>query len=391
MRAAELLNSIPMELTDRLGRQTLVDYSVQRLRGRVMLELLLYGMLRSERLSTRVLEAFYNSPLFAAVSSKDPDHQVRHTSIAERLKTIPADYFAELVDWAYDTYMAEQRRDELTAHLYRVDSTMVRISSALVDWGMRVGRKPKDRPQQVQLKITLGMKGALPRRVDIHQEQAYLAEERALRELIEGSSHEEGQTVCFDMGLKSRATLVDFDGRGIRFITRGRKDLRYDEVGRHAAPPAEQDGLRFVRDSRVRLYRDGGERVEHDFRLIEAEVIDGGERLYFLTNIWELDAALVARIYRRRWDIEVLFRFLKQELNLNHLLSHSLNGIRVQIYVTLLLAILLSTYKSTNGLRGYKIAKLRFEEELLLHIIQLVNSGQLDLERLRVATPYNST
>jgi len=84
MTVKAILNSIPGHLTDKLAEETGVNHSVQRLRGRVMLDLLIFGMIRSERLSTRVLEELYASKLFNVFSSKDKNHKTRHSSIADR-------------------------------------------------------------------------------------------------------------------------------------------------------------------------------------------------------------------------------------------------------------------------------------------------------------------
>ncbi len=69
-------------------------------------------------------------------------------------------------------------------------------------------------------------------------------------------------------------------------------------------------------------------------------------------------------LYRHRWDIEVFFKFLKQELNFSHLINRSENGIRVMLYCTMIAAILLLAYKELNGLKGYKIMKQQFVNEM---------------------------
>jgi len=66
----------------------------------------------------------------------------------------------------------------------------------------------------------------------------------------------------------------------------------------------------------------------------------------------------------------MFFRFIKQELTVKHLLNHSENGVKIQIYAALITAILLIVYKVSNRIPSYKIAKLKFEEELLLLLMQ---------------------
>jgi IS4 transposase len=72
----------------------------------------------------------------------------------------------------------------------------------------------------------------------------------------------------------------------------------------------------------------------------------------------------VAEVYKSRWDIEVLFKFLKQEMNLKHFVCNDTNAIQVMIYCTLIVAMLLLVYKKLNNIRSYKIAKIRFFNEL---------------------------
>jgi len=376
MEVSEILNKIPTSLTDKLAKETGVDHSVQRLRGRVMLDLLLFGMIRSERSSTHVLEKLYGTKLFEAFSSKDKDHQTRHSSIAERLKVISPDYFKAIFEWSFDFFFKDYGGSKTLQKLTRFDSTMIKISSALVDWGMRVGRKPKDSPRKVQLKVTLGFKGMFPKVVNIHHEQKYLSEENALKKIILENGSKSNEIISFDLGLKSRESLKEIDGQRIKFVTRGGDNLRYEVIKSKEKLPKKQNGLRFIQDSTVHLYSDGHEVVAHEFRLIEVEDIETQKRLYFITNIIHLSAVQIAEIYRQRWDIEVFFRFIKQELNIKHLLSHSLNGIKVQIYVTLTLAILLTVFKMSNNLKGYKLPKIEFEDQLLFYIFAQLKLGE---------------
>ena len=66
---------------------------------------------------------------------------------------------------------------------------------------------------------------------------------------------------------------------------------------------------------------------------------------------------------RRHWDIEVFFRFLKQELNFSHFLSVSENGLRIILYMTLITIVMIMMYKRRTGM-GYPEAKLSFRIEM---------------------------
>ena len=92
-------------------------------------------------------------------------------------------------------------------------------------------------------------------------------------------------------------------------------------------------------------------------------------------------------MYRRRWDIEVFFRFLKQELNFSHFLSLNDNGIQVILYMTLITAMLVMIYKKENEI-GYKTAvrRMGIELESLVMAIIVIQSGG-DLRKTELPDP----
>ncbi|WP_221409213.1 transposase [Dysgonomonas alginatilytica] len=90
-----------------------------------------------------------------------------------------------------------------------------------------------------------------------------------------------------------------------------------------------------------------------------------------ITNEFDLSAKEITDAYRCRWDIEVFFRFIKQELNGSHLVSLNKNGIEVMLYMTLIVAMLILIYKHANNI-GYKTAKGRFTMEIRNLIISMI-------------------
>ena len=112
--------------------------------------------------------------------------------------------------------------------------------------------------------------------------------------------------------------------------------------------------------------------VDTPFRLIVAITkTEQPKEFWFITNDFDLSAKEVAQAYRRRWGIEVFFRFIKQELNVSHLVSLNKNGIEVMLYMTLIVAMLILIYKKANKI-GYKTAKRRFKMELRNLAIALI-------------------
>ncbi|MEZ4958553.1 MAG: transposase [Saprospiraceae bacterium] len=108
-----------------------------------------------------------------------------------------------------------------------------------------------------------------------------------------------------------------------------------------------------------------------------------GQLLSFVTNVWELPADVIAEIYRQRWDIEVLFRFLKQEMNLTHFVCNDLNAIQVMLYFTMIAAMLVLIYKKHNDIKSYKKAKIQFFKELFYSVMLDVLESPEGLEWLK--------
>lgn len=365
----DLIGIFPESVLAKIGSDTKVDDNVSRLYGDRMFKLLLFTMMRSDRISTRVLEEFYKSPFFAILAQKG-NHTTRHSSLASRLNTMNPVYFARLFELSVQQFRPQLSGKQLFKRIKRFDSTMIALSAALVDWGMRVGCPPKEGKGKVQLKLTMSVHGHLPTSLKCFFEQEHLSEEKALKEAILNSGLKKGDLVVFDRGLKSRKTLIGFDKQAIQFVTAGSANTRY-EVQEEYRNVKERtaDGLRFIQDSKVYLYGTGNKLIEHPFRLIEAEIIETGKRIIFITNVWSLSAMDIARVYRHRWDIEVFFRFIKQQLKIKHLINRSENGVQIQMFTALIAAILILVFKISNNISSYTIAKIRFEEHLLLLIV----------------------
>jgi IS4 transposase len=104
--------------------------------------------------------------------------------------------------------------------------------------------------------------------------------------------------------------------------------------------------------------------VNHNFRLVIVQSkAEQDKQFYLLTNDFEISVKEIAQAFRRRWDIEVFFRFLKQEMNVSHFVSLNKNGIQVMLCMTLIVAMLIQIYKKANKI-GYKTAKRRFSMEI---------------------------
>jgi transposase len=383
--AADLLRVIPEALMSHLSEHTGVDHYTKVLHGKKMFYLLMYGILENDRLSQRTLEDTFNDTIFKILFGLDEDERICRSSLSERLGKIAPDYFRQIYDCVYEQFSACYSTVEREKYnLIRVDSTIVYdLSSRMVD-GFR-----HNQHHNKCVKISVAFDGMLPCDAGLFTTSEYSSEEKALPDVIRSYVKKDTDypnLYIIDRGLQSSRTMRDFSNDQIAFIVRARENRKYVELESLLMDDANRDlgSLTLVRDSKVYLYASihihskrgknfyREELVEHPFRLIVAtDKDDPARKFWFITNDFDMTPKEITDNYRRRWDIEVFFRFLKQELNTRHLISLNSNGIRVMLYMTLITAMLVLIYKRANNI-GYKTAKRRFAMEIRDMAIQMI-------------------
>lgn len=364
----ELVDLLPPSYLHQLAEELAVDKWVRKLKAGTIFKLVLYSILNSERLSLRVMEDNFKDPMFQAMSPLFSSEQVTWTGIRERLMKLKIDFCRKLYETVYEKADQMYGGKSLEGyHLKRYDSTMITTFSHLLE-GIKVGNSSKGK---TQIKLTTELKDDFLIQMHFHKDQALLSEETALKQAILHSPHTAKEISIFDKGLKSRKTFEQLDQQGILFVGRLNENARYELL--HPIwqddGSADTDELEFMQDSAVHLYKGGTQVLTLKLRLVQFRLKKNGQSLYFLTNVWELPAPIIAQIYSLRWDIEVLFRFLKQEMNLSHFVCNDLNAIQVMLYFTMIAAMLLLIYKKHNNIQSYKKAKIRFFKELFYSLI----------------------
>lgn len=358
----ELLAMIPSPFLEQLAEELMVDTWVRKLKAEGVFKLVLFSLLQSERLSLRVMEENSKDPYFKALYPAFEADKATWVGIRNRLIQLDLRYCRRLYETVYERALALYGEKALSGyHIKRYDSTMIATFSHLLE-GMRVGNTKKGK---TQVKLTTELRDDFLIQMHFHKDQGHLSEELALKEAIEASEHSNQEIVVFDKGLKSRQSFSSFEQAGIGFVARSNGVTRYELIEAKAKTENDPPGLEWLEDSTVYLYESGHNLVETQLRLIRYRIRETGEILCFITNLWHLPASVIAQAYRRRWDIEVLFRFMKQEMNLTHFVCNDEHAIQVMLYFTMIAAMLVLIYKKHNRIRSYKMAKIQFFKELI--------------------------
>jgi transposase len=261
--------------------------------------------------------------------------------------------------------------------LQRVDSSLVTDVSNRLKEGLTCGNIHK---KGKMLKYTINYDGMYGSFARVHKEGKYASETLALPENVrEHFKHHPDQSTVylFDRGQSSADAFSGMKSQsGLLFIGRLLENRKlhivreFDCTFKHFAQGTlKQDALVKIYRTEMVEGKKSGKLVrtsilsDETYRIIRFRPQDAEEDILLITNILRFRAEAIALMYRRRWDIEVFFRFLKQELNFSHFISLNDNGIKVILYVTLIAAMLIMIYKKENQL-GFKTAKHRMKIEL---------------------------
>lgn len=361
VKVEQLMELIPAELLDEIALHMEADKWVPKLKAKSIFLLIMYSLLEGDRISLRYMEEIYNSPDFKDLVGLELS-DTAYTSIRDRLISLDAEYFSRIYEHLYDQIQQHYDQPQLERYnIKRYDSTMIAVFGHLLK-GMKVGNTQKNK---TQVKLSTEFTNDFLIRLKFFADQDYLSEETALKELILQSSHEQNDLIVFDRGLKSRKVFKQLNDQNTHFVTRLNLNTRYQVIeNRELREEYSDEELQYIWDHTVYLYGNASQLYQEPLRLIKVKIRKNNKYMLLLTNAFHLCAQQIAQVYKKRWDIEVLFRFIKQEMNSTHFVCNNDNAIQTMLYSTLITSMLLLIYKKLNKIASYKIAKIRFFKEL---------------------------
>jgi hypothetical protein len=227
--------------------------------------------------------------------------------------------------------------------LLSLDATLIELCASVFDWAHY--RRTKG---AVKLHLLLDHQGLLPCFALVTEGRVH--ESRVARTL----RFEPGTIVVFDRGFTDYDWFASLEADGVFFVTRMKHNADYGVVERRPVPergPVQRDEIIFL----YKLARQGG----RDLFLRRIEVWDETQQRtrVFLTNHRHFAASTIAAIYRQRWQIELFFKALKQNLRIKTFVGTSPNALQIQIW-TALIALLLLKYLQLRARFGWSLSNL---------------------------------
>jgi hypothetical protein len=211
---------------------------------------------------------------------------------------------------------------ELANEIFALDSTTLSVSINLFAWA--AGKYSRG---AVKMHTLIDLRGSIPEFMFITDGKYH--DSNALDVL----NFHAGAIYLMDKAYVDLEALFRIRNAGAFFVTRAKSAMRYDVI-EQTLNVDETTGLRTDKTVVLTVHK-SKKRYPAPLRLVEFYDSKNDELLVFLTNNFEASALDVAYLYKNRWQIEVFFKWIKQNLTLKKLWGHSENAVRIHLWVAI--------------------------------------------------------
>jgi len=241
--------------------------------------------------------------------------------------------FKKLFEWMLSKCqpLAPKHKFQFKNPLYSIDATTIDLCLSLFDWA--TFRKTKG---AVKLHVKLNHAGYLP----------------SFAVVTTGKKHEQtvaphiplekGDVVVFDRGFTNFKWYASLCERNIYFVTRLKKNADYRIIERRSTKQHKH----ISSDQTIELQGFySKQHCPYQLRRIRSQDPETGKWIVLLTNQFKWSATTIAKVYKERWQIELFFKALKQQLKVKSFVGTSQNALLSQMWVALIAYLLLSYLK----------------------------------------------
>jgi putative transposase len=274
--------------------------------------------------------------------------KVRKSTLADANNNRTADFFQAFFDKTYQRCAAVapgKKKFRFKNKLYSLDASTIDLCLSVFPWA-----KFRSTKGGIKLHTLLDHDGYIPAFASITDAKTSdLAVARTL-DLPPGS------IVAADRAYIDFAWLLSLNKKKTFLVTRLKKNIKFKVVERHSV--IKSKGL--TSDQTILLTGSKAKDCPIPLRRIGYRDPETGKHYVFLTNNFHLAAKTIADIYKARWEIELFFKWIKQNLKIKSFLGTSKNAVMTQIWIALTTMLVLSFMKflAKLGLSITKIQKL---------------------------------
>jgi len=261
--------------------------------------------------------------------SKAPNKSTLSYANEHRTYEVFADLFYQLSIKCIDKAKQKKRKFRFKNKLFSLDATVIELCLTMFEWA-----EFRQTKGAVKLHLLLDHDGYFP--VYAHITEGSVHEINIARTLKSPA----GSIVAMDMGFTDYSLYKDWTDDKIYFVTRLKDNAAY-EVVKNFNPPENRN---ILSDQLIRFTgRESRKNCPYCLRRIEVWDAENERIIVLLTNHLKFGATTIAMIYKERWQIEIFFKAIKQNLKIKTFVGTSPNALKIQIW-TALIAILILKY-----------------------------------------------
>ena len=247
-----------------------------------------------------------------------------------------ADFAQVLISRARKLYADEPMGVELEQTVYALDSTTIDLCLSLFPWARFRRRKGA-----VKLHTLIDLRGNIPTFVRITHGKTHDVT------VLDHLPIEPGSFYVMDRGYVDFRRLYRFTICSAFFVTRAKRGLDYTRRSRRRVD--KSTGLRS--DQTIVLAGPKTSRLYPDpLRRISFYDAENDRRFVFLTNNFTLPALTIAKLYKCRWQVELFFKWIKQNLHIKSFYGTSDNAVKTQVWIAISVYVLVAIVKKELGL-----------------------------------------
>lgn len=251
--------------------------------------------------------------------------------------------------------------------LYILDSSTISLCLNLFNWATYSKTKGA-----IKLHTILDSTTMLPVLINITEGKA---NDIAVAKRIDTSMLEKGSILVFDRGYIDYKWWSELDERKITFVSRTKKNQNIFVVGQH-----KKELEKGILADEIVIFGSFGaiDRYGKSLRKIRYWDEEKQKEYEYLTNNFNLSAKQIADIYKDRWQVELFFKWIKQNLKIKTFLGTSRNAVMTQIWVAMIYYLLLSYIKFQTKFGKSLLELTRMIREVLMFRRSLIDLLSLD-------------
>ena len=269
--------------------------------------------------------------------------------------------------------------EEWIKRLRIIDSTTISLFSNAIFKG--VGRHPKTGRKKGGIKVH----SVIHANEGVHCDVKFTSAATNDSFMLAPNHFRHDEIVALDRAYINYAKFEALTERNVVYVTKMKKNLVYDTLV--DCMYQNNNGEMVYREQIVVFRKDG---INHIARIITYVDVKKGKQpklISLLTNDFDMELETIVAIYRRRWQIESLFKQIKQNFPLRYFYGESANAIKIQIGGTLIANLLLSVLQSTLTRRWSFSGLATMVRIVLMYYLNLenfFNNPEADLKRMLV-------